>query len=151
MKEILELIKKLDFKGLILAPTENELLQFFRYCFVGGVATIVDWALLYFLTDVVGIHHLVSSVISFVGGLVTNFVISKLLVFNNSKAKVKPSVEFLGYAVIGIIGLGITELIMYVLTDCLHLHYMLSKAIATVVVLAWNYIARKKLLYKKAS
>ena len=32
--------------------------------------------------------------------------------------------------------------------DILHLHYMLSKVIATLLVLFWNYIARKKLLYR---
>ena len=44
--------------------------------------------------------------------------------------------------------LGMTELILFLFTDGLSLHYMLSKAIATAVVLVWNYLARKLLLYK---
>ena len=49
---------------------------------------------------------------------------------------------------IGIIGLGITELILFLLTDCGQLYYMLSKVIATAIVLVWNYVARKVIVYK---
>ena len=51
-------------------------------------------------------------------------------------------------SLIGIIGLGITELIMLLGGIFPTVHYMVFKAIATVVVLAWNYLARKLLLYK---
>ena len=47
MKEIFRLIKKFDMKGLFIIPTNNALLQFFRYIFVGGVATIADWGVLF--------------------------------------------------------------------------------------------------------
>lgn len=148
MKEILDLIKKFDLKGMFILPTTNGFLQFFRYVFVGGIATVVDWGILFILTDVAHIHHLLSSVVSFVAGLITNFILSKLLVFKASEAKTKATLEFIGYAIIGVVGLGITEIIMFLLTDCVAFHYMLSKVVATVIVLVWNYVARKKLLYK---
>ena len=149
MKEFFELLKKFDFKGIFITPTKNGFLQFFRYVFVGGIATIVDWGVLFVLTDFAQIYHLISAIISFIAGLVVNFILSKLLVFKASKARVNAFMEFVSYAIIGVIGLGITELIMFLLTDKWTLHYMISKVIATIVVLAWNYIARKKIIYKK--
>ena len=148
MKEFLELLKQLDIKGLFINPTTNGFIQFFRYVFVGGIATVVDWGVLYVLTSVCGIYHLVSAVVSFIAGLMTNFFLSKLLVFKANEAKVDSLTEFLGYALIGVVGLGLTELIMYVGTDCFGLYYMIPKVLATVIVLIWNYFARKKLLYK---
>ena len=148
MKEFLELLKKLDLKGIFITPTKNEFLQFFRYIFVGGIATVADWGTLYLLTEYAHIYHLVSAIIAFIVGLIVNFVLSRLLVFSANEAKTGKALEFIGYAVIGVIGLGITEGIMYLLTNRLGAHYMLSKAIATVIVLIWNYIARKKILYK---
>ena len=148
MKEFLELLKKLDLKGIFVTPTKNEFLQFFRYIFVGGIATVADWGTLYLLTEYAHVYHLVSAVIAFTVGLIVNFILSRLLVFSANEAKTGKALEFIGYAVIGVIGLGITEGIMFLLTNQLGAHYMLSKAIATVVVLVWNYIARKKLLYK---
>lgn len=149
MKEFLELLKRFDLKGIFLTPTKNGFLQFFRYLFVGGIATVVDWGVLFALTEVFKLHHLISAVFAFVAGLAANFTLSKLLVFSANEAKAGAWVEFMGYALIGIIGLGITELILLLFTDCLSLHYMISKAIATVVVLVWNYLARKLLLYKQ--
>lgn len=149
MKEFFELVRRFDLKGIFLVPTKNGFLQFFRYVFVGGIATIVDWGTLFLLTDYLHIYHLISAVFSFVAGLITNFLLSKLLVFNANEAKVKPFMEFLSYAAIGVIGLGITELIMFVFTNLWTVHYMISKMIATVIVLIWNYTARKTLVYNK--
>jgi hypothetical protein len=37
---------------------------------------------------------------------------------------------------------------MYSLTDVIGFFYMVSKVIASLVTLLWNYVARKRLLYK---
>ncbi len=147
MKEILQLIKKFDLKALLILPTENELLQFLRYVFVGGIATVIDWGVLYALTEI-GLYYILSAIVAFLAGLTVNFAMSKVLVFKANEAKVGAVLEFVGYAVVGVIGLGLTVVIMYLLTDCLHWHYMLSKIVSTVLVLFWNYVGRKKLLYK---
>jgi len=149
MKEFFELLKRFDLYGLMIAPTKNGFLQFFRYVFVGGIATVVDWGTLFLLTDFVHIHYLLSAVVAFVAGLIANYILSQLLVFKANEAKVNAVMEFVFYALIGIIGLGITELIMFLFTAYWNVHYMLSKVIATVLVLFWNYLARKKMLYKE--
>jgi hypothetical protein len=42
MGEFFLLLKSFNLKGLFIAPTENSFLQFFRYAFVAGIATIAD-------------------------------------------------------------------------------------------------------------
>ena len=148
MKELFLMIRRFDLKGLFITPTKNSILQFFRYVFVGGIATVADWGILYFLTSAAGIHHLVSAVISFLAGLAVNFVLSRFFVFKADEARFNASAEFIGYGLIGAAGLGITEAIMFVMTDRLSVHYMISKMTATAIVLVWNYIARKKIIYR---
>ena len=147
MKEIFQLIKNVDIKGLFIVPTQNGFLQFFRYVFVGGIATIVDWSILFLLTDIVSIYYLFYACFSFLAGLIVNFLLSKLMVFKTEEAKVNGVLEFVAYAIIGAVGLGLTELIMFGFTDCLKFHYMMSKAIATAMTLVWNYIARNRIIY----
>ncbi len=149
MNEFWELVKRRDFKGLFLEPTKNGFLQFFRYVFVGGIATVVDWGILWVLTEFAHVDHMVSAVIAFIAGLTVNFLLSKRLVFKANAARMSPVMEFVSYAVIGVIGLGITEGILYLFTNVWGLHYMLSKVIATAVVLVWNYLARKIAVYQK--
>lgn len=147
MKELFQLMKNVDIKGLFIVPTQNGFLQFFRYAFIGGIATIIDWSTLFILTDIVSIHYLFSACFSFLVGLIVNFLLSKLMVFKAEEAKVNGVLEFVAYAIIGAVGLGLTELIMLGFTDFLKLHYMMSKVIATVMTLVWNYIARKRIIY----
>ena len=151
MKDFLLLLKQTkSVRDLLLAPTTNSWLQFCRYVLVGGTATLVDWSVLFAVTELGHIHYLFSAVFGFMAGLITNFVLSKWLVFNSQavEARVTPKAEFASYALIGIVGLGLTELILFLLTDLCKIYYMLAKAIATFMVLFYNYAARKFLLYK---
>lgn len=142
----MEYIMHFDFKAVVIEPTNNEFIRVFRYLFVGGVATIVDWGILYIATTM-GMYYLFSSVLGFIGGLVVNFMLSQVLVFKGAKAKLGVIMEFILYAVIGVMGLVFTVLVMYIVTEKIRLWYMLSKSLSTVIVLAWNYTARR-MLYK---
>jgi putative flippase GtrA len=46
--------------------------------------------------------------------------------------------EFAAFGVIGIIGLGLLAILMWLLTDIAGVHYLLSKVIVTGVVFFWN-------------
>lgn len=146
MKELFDYIFKLDFKNLFITKSSNTFIQFFRYIFVGGVAFLADGGSLFLITTI-GVNYLISVIFAFVIGLAVNYVLSKLLVFENSSVNGK--IEFLVYGIIGVIGLGFTEIIMYVLTEIAGLYFMVSKVIATIIVLVWNFVARKITLYRK--
>ena len=127
---------------VFVAPTDRWLLQLFRYGFVGGVAFLVDYGTLFLLTHYVGVPYLWSAAVAFVLGLVTNYLLSISWVFRKERSA-DPWKEFLVFAVIGVFGLLFNEGIMYVATDLLHLHYMISKLISTAIVFFWNFFARK--------
>lgn len=42
-QELRQILKEKQFGKLFAGATENTLIQFFRYCFVGGAATVIDW------------------------------------------------------------------------------------------------------------
>lgn len=148
MKEFFNIIFSFNMKRIFAEPTQNSFLQFFRYGFVGGWATVADWGVLYLLTEWAKVHYLVSGVIAFVVGLLVNFLLSKKFVFSGEKNTHSSSTEFVVYAIIGVIGLIMTEIIMYVLTDILNWYFMIPKIIATGVVFVWNFMARKIVLYR---
>ena len=134
------------FSALLLQPTDNGVLKFFRYCLVGGLATIVDWGALYG-AEALGLHYLAAAVVGFLAGLTCKYFLSKFMVFQAETAKLDPRREFLAYGAIGVVGLILTMILMYVMTECFCLYFMISKVIATALVLMWNFLARKYLLY----
>lgn len=146
MKEFFEIIFSFNLEKIFREPTKNAVLQFFRYAFVGGIATVIDWAV-FFVATVMGLYYMISGVLAFLAGLFVNFVLSKKFVFSGEKNKHSASTEFVVYAIIGVMGLLITEVIMFLLTEKLQLYFMIPKIIATAVVFVWNFAARKVVLY----
>ena len=132
---------------LFIKRTDNIFIQLFRYTFVGGVAFIADFGSLYLLTDLAGVYYLYSAAIAFVIGLTINYVFSILWVFKSRSVKNK-SIEFMIFAIIGLVGLGMNELIIWFSTERLSIYYLHSKLISTAIVYFWNFLARKYILYK---
>ena len=136
----------MQLRALFVEKTDNPFLQLFRYVFVGGIAAVFDFGTLYLLDEFCRIHHLLAAAVAFLVGVTVNYLISKQFVFTQKKAS--PVAEFLEYAVIGVIGLGLTEGIVYLCTVILGFYVMLSKLVATVLVFFWNFFARRIFLYR---
>ena len=115
--------------------------QILKFTVVGGFAFVIDYGLLYVLTEFIGIHYLISSIISFTVSVIFNYIMSITWVFDvNKKQGVK---EFIVFIILSVIGLGINELIMYLMVDIMVIHYMISKLFSTGIVMVYNFITRK--------
>ena len=132
---------------LFVSETNSWFAQMFRYAIVGGVSFMVDYGLLYIFTEWFGMHYLLSATFSFIAGLTVNYLISIKWVFCKSKLDNRAA-EFAIYGIIGVVGLLLNNLLLYLFTDNLHLHYMLSKLVAATIVLAWNFAGRKIILFR---
>lgn len=154
LQEVKDILREKKFGKLFSGDTENTYIQFFRYLFVGGLATVVDWGVSFILFKYVfGEQYAVAAnSLSFVAGLIVNYVISTFWIFSNSKVKSKV-VEFLGFAAIGLVGLfmtmGITKLFEIWLADKTSLFQILAKVVSTAAAFFWNFFARKVLLFSK--
>jgi putative flippase GtrA len=135
-------------KIVFYEKTNNTYIQLFRYLFVGGAAFVLDMGVLLGLTEIFDIHYLVSAAVAFMFGLTANFIMSTYWIFQTSTVSSR-SLEFAIFGAVGIVGLGLNELSMWIFTDLLLFYYALSKVFSTVFVFLWNFIIRKLLLYRQ--
>lgn len=119
--------------------------QIIRFLFVGGTAFLIDFGTLWALTELAGINYLLSSCISFSISVVYNYILSISWVFDG-KTKKNRWIELITFILLSLIGLGINQHIMWVLVEKLTVNYLLSKIGATIVVMLFNFITRKKVL-----
>jgi putative flippase GtrA len=133
--------------ALLFGATGSLLHQFSRYVVVGGLAFLVDFGSLYGLTEFAGLHYLISAAVAFLFGLVVNYCLSLLWVFDRRTMK-SVTVEFLVFAVIGIVGLGLNEGIIWFVREKIGFHYLVAKVISAGIVLIWNFGARKFVLFR---
>lgn len=115
--------------------------QILRFGVVGVLAFIVDYGILYLLTEHVHLYYLLSSIISFLISLVVNYILSIKWVFDVQKKQTVKDVVI--FAILSTIGLLINSLVMYLSVELFSIYYMIGKIIATFIVMVWNFITRK--------
>jgi len=128
--------------------TNNTFHQLIRYTFVGGLAFIIDFSTLFFLTNYLNLYYLISAGIAFLLGLTTNYLLSISWVFARRTVENR-KLEFMLFMLIGIIGLALNELFLWFFTDILLMYYLISKIITTFFIYLWNFFARKFILFNK--
>lgn len=130
--------------------------EFIRYVIVGGVSFLVDSGVLalfreFILTGGTPWELFLCTALGFVAGLITNYILSLVFVFkkDENKSSGKSVKGFIVFTLVGIIGLGLTELGMYTGVYLLHLHYLFTKIVVAGLVLVWNYVGRKIFVFGK--
>ncbi len=110
--------------------------RFLRFAFVGGFATLLQYALL-----IAGVHlqlgpTTVVSSAAFAISAVFNFLATRIFTFQ-SREPIGPT--FLRF--VGMVGMGIAvnTSVMWLLLSA-GLHYLLAQIAATAIVLVWNYV-----------
>ena len=131
----------------ILAKRQKALLQFTKYFFVGGVAFVADFLTLYFLTDWAGLHYLTSATIAFIIGLNVNYFLAKKTVFKTSKIS-NVRKEYTIVFLISLSGLLINNGVLWLLTSVFGVFYLLSKVVASIICLFYNFLVRKMFVFE---
>ena len=120
----------------------DQLFEILRFAIVGGASFLVDYALLYICTEWLGIHYLYSAAISFTVSVIVNYWLCVVFVFTGAgKQTGRQAALFIGSS---IVGLGINQVCMWLFVEKFGLHYMLAKIGATVIVMFWNYVMKRK-------
>lgn len=120
--------------------------QFIKYFGAALIGYVFDIGVLLILKEVFQLHYLISATAGFIIGLIIVYILSSRFVFGSSKIESKYN-EFILFAVIGVVGLGLLNLLMWIMTDMTHLHYIVSKLLATIIVYLWNFLARRALYH----
>lgn len=119
---------------------------FVKYMGLGIAGTIIDFALLYILTEYLGIFYLVSSIISMCSGLTVNYFLNKKHTFKYSpKTKSKGLTIYTMYIVVAGTSIFFTAALLLFLVEVFSINYMLAKAIASLVMLLYRFIGHKLL------
>lgn len=125
--------------------TKNLLLQMFKFLLVGGLAFVIDYVTLIICKEVFNIPVLISAAIAFTISVIFNYILSVKWVFDVDKNKSEKK-NFVIFIVFSVIGLGLTELIMWFGVDIVKISYLIVKIIATAIVMVFNFVTRKLFL-----
>ena len=139
--------------------------EIIRFLLVGGLSTILDYATAYGLGLLLAgfwFNAAVSNTVGHIVGLLVNFFLSVIFVYKQVKNKeeTKSFKAFALFVLVDIIGLLATILVMSlqdkffpvvminIFTLEIDIIWLLCKCVMTLICLIWNYIGRKKFIFK---
>lgn len=118
------------------------------YVFVGGGATLVEWAGFWLFINVFSMDYLFATALAFIISTFANWALGRVLIFKGVETKGLAK-EILSIYCTSILGLAFNLIIMKVMVGTLGIEKMLSKITATGIVFFYNYFVRKKIIYRK--
>lgn len=116
-----------------------------KFGIVGVIATAIDFVALIALTEWAGMDPVASAAISFTLSVLFNYAASMRFVFQR-REDISRSRELVIFVVLSLVGLFINEALMWLGVNVASLNYVLVKLLATVVVMLWNFLSRKRWL-----
>lgn len=128
-----------DYISQIIRLYFLKLRRFMEFCIVGLSGVLVNMFFLWFFTEVVGLHYMLSSPAAVELAIINNFTWNHIWTFRKSKNKSHVLTRFGKFNVISIIGLFVNLLVLYSLTEFLGLYYLFSNLFGIVSAVLWNY------------
>ena len=119
--------------------------QLLGFGIIGGLCFLIDYFLMIGLTELGNINYLLAAGMSFSISVVVNYILSMRFIFK-SKEEINKQKEFVIFVLLSVIGLGLNELLMWVIVEKIGVYYMITKIIVTAIVMVYNFITRKLIL-----
>ncbi|MEX1123838.1 MAG: bifunctional glycosyltransferase family 2/GtrA family protein [Patescibacteria group bacterium] len=137
-------IKSNSLRGLYQAKKFSEGRRVVKFALVGAIGTLLDFAVLNLAIISFELNLYTAVSLGFIAGAVNNYTLNSLWSFEQSLTWRK----FYSYVGISLVGLLLSNLIVFVFTDGLAWNYNGAKLVAVAVVFSWNYLMNRQLTFR---
>ena len=135
----------MNFKSLLYFLQKPEIYKFVVVGICNGILLLI---LTGFFTSFLNTFYLISVLIGYEITVISSFLMNDNWTFSKVKKISSVQTRFIRYNIFALIGLGINLLVLFLLTNYLEIHYILSEGAAILVSFGFNYIASKKISFK---
>ncbi|NTV31140.1 GtrA family protein [candidate division WWE3 bacterium] len=119
----------------------NISIQFIRYALVGVSGVTVDFFIFFVLTHLLHVNYLIANVLSVCSGITNNFTWNMLFTFNKRDIILT---RFIRFFTVGIGGLIISSMIMFILVDVIKMYVLIAKGLTLIVITFLQYNLNRK-------
>lgn len=131
-----------------LSPLKTQVL---RFVVVGLIATAIDFAILAILHYGGQMNYLLAATIAFILSTIFNYWASMTYIFQSKFAQDQKHHEFMIFVFLSVLGLLLTNGLLYLFVDLIKFEVMIAKVIVTAFVMVFNFVSRKIFLEDKSA
>jgi len=121
-----------------------------RYVLAGSLAFGMDLSVLIVATQVLGLHYLGANAVGYVVGMAIAYTLNTKWVFTEHRFDHRKT-EFAVFNVLLLVGLGISELSIFLCHYILNMELTIAKIASACLVFGLNYLMRKKIIFTARS
>lgn len=114
-------------------------LKFLKFCTVGLTGLILDFGITYLTKEKLKINKYVANSLGFICAASSNYLLNKVWTFNDTNPDAL--LQFSKFILIALIGLGLNNLIIFLLVNKRSMKFYRAKLVAIGIVVIWNFIA----------
>jgi putative flippase GtrA len=128
--------------------TPSFILKFLKFAAVGFSGLFVDYAFTYIFKEWVRVQKYVANSIGFTIAASSNYVLNRVWTFESDNPDI--IIEYSEFLIISIIGLGINNLVLWLIVSRLRINFYVAKFFAICVVTLWNFLANFFITFNQA-
>jgi len=131
-------------RGAIAFASRHDIIPYF---IASLAALLIDLGIFSLAIRIVGISWFWAATLGFVAGALTAYLLSIWWVFSKRRMKGRPYHEFALFVIIGVAGLGVTQIVLWIGIERIGALPELVKLAAAGVTFVFNYGLRKVVLF----
>jgi putative flippase GtrA len=128
-----------------IAPVTS-LYQFGRFLIVGVTSAALEMLLLIALVERFYWSYLYANILAFLITNILNYTLSRGWVFTSDNNKIAR--EFFVFMIFVSVGLAINQLFLWLFVEYGQLDYKISKMLAILFTVTWNFLTRRHFVFK---
>jgi putative flippase GtrA len=126
-------------KRVLIFLLPDILTKFVKFAVVGTSGLFIDFGTTYLLKEKAKVNKYIANAAGFTLAATSNYFLNRLWTFHSTNPQI--FYEYSSFIIVSVIGLGINTCVLLMLTRKTKLNFYLSKAIATLITVLWNFIA----------
>jgi putative flippase GtrA len=123
-----------------------QLLPVIKFGLVGCTGIAIDFSITWLMKEKMKWNKYVASSAGFCAAVVNNYLLNKYFTFHDVIANLAP--QFLKFAAVSLVGLAVSNFLLWLLQKNTALNFYLSKVLVIAVVFLWNYSANAFFTFK---
>lgn len=114
------------------------ILRLCKFCVVGCSGMVVDFGITWLCKEKAGWNKYVSNSLGFIFAATNNYIWNRLWTFGSQSESI--AYEYGSFVLIAIVGLGLNNLIIYLLHGKCRFNFYIAKVVAIGLVTIWNFV-----------
>lgn len=117
------------------------------YGIIGTFSSALDFCIYTLLVQVVSLQYIAANCISVIGGITTSFILNRNY---NFKVKDHAKRRFSIFLSVGLSGLMLSNLILFLCIDVMSFNKLISKLLSVILVVFFQFLLNKYITFKKS-